>query len=87
MQQRTGCEIAWARIELVGKKPLYIGSFYRTPSKDDPDIINQLHESVAKLTCKEDVALPNILLTRKVNTPDINWEDLTVRNNPNTQCS
>jgi hypothetical protein len=35
---------------LLSEKRLYIGSFYRTPSKDDPEIINQLHESVSKLT-------------------------------------
>jgi exonuclease III len=79
----TGCEIVWARIEIANKKPLYIGSFYRTPSKDDPEIINQLHESVSKLTCKKDGVLLNVIINGDVNTPNIIWEDLTVNNNPN----
>jgi hypothetical protein len=83
----TGCEIVWARIEIANKKPLYIGSFYRTPSKDDPEIINQLHESVSKLTCKKDDVLPNIIINGDINTPDIIWEDLTVNNNPNYSMS
>ena len=78
-----GCEIVWARIEIANKNPLYIGSFYRTPSKDDPEIINQLHESVSKLTCKKDGVLLNVIINGDVNTPDIIWEDLTVNNNPN----
>jgi hypothetical protein len=73
----TGCEIVWARIEIANKKPLYIGSIYRTPSKDDPEIINQLHESVSKLTCKKDDVLPNIIINGDFNTPDI-WFLLTL---------
>ena len=68
---------------IANKKPLYIGSFYRTPSKDDTEIIKQLHESVSKLTCKKDDVLPNIIINGDFNTPDIIWEDLTVNNNPN----
>jgi hypothetical protein len=45
--------------------------------------INQLHESVSKLTCKKDDVLPNIIINGDFNTPDIIWEDLTVNNNPN----
>jgi len=64
------------------RKPLYIGSFYRTPSNDDPDVINKLHDSMSKLTCK-DTVLPNIILTGDFNVPDINWDNMSIRNNPN----
>ena len=68
---------------------VYIGSFYRTPSTDDSDVISKLHESISKLTCK-DTVLPNIILTGDCNVhnvPDINWDNMSVsiRNNPN--CS
>ena len=78
----TDCELVWARIELYNSKPLFIGSFYRTPSKDDPELINQLHESVSKITCK-DTALPNIILNGDFNTQDIIWENAYVRPNNN----
>ena len=47
----TDCEITWSRIELANNKPLFIGSFHRSPSSDDPEVINKLHESLSKLTC------------------------------------
>ena len=72
----------WIKLEINKSKPLYIGSFYRTPSTEDPDVINKLHESILKLTCK-DTVLPNIILTGDFNVPDINWGNMSIRNNPN----
>ena len=80
----TDCDLVWARIELDNSKPLFIGSFCRTPSKDDQEVINQLLESVSKLTCKN-TALPNIIFNGEFNTPDISWENASVR--PNNNCS
>ena len=37
----TDCEIVWARIEISNSKPLFIGSVYRTPSSDDPEVIKE----------------------------------------------
>ena len=51
----TFCEVVWIKLEINKSKPLHIGSFYRTPSTDDPDVINKLHESISKLTCKDTV--------------------------------
>ncbi|KAL3867447.1 hypothetical protein ACJMK2_044649, partial [Sinanodonta woodiana] len=79
----TNCEIAWIRVEVKGRKPLYIASFYISPSNDDPEVINKLHESVAKLTCRNDNALENIIINGYFNTPDIIWDVMTVRSNPN----
>jgi hypothetical protein len=70
------------KLEINKRKPLYSGSFYRTPSKDDPDVINKLHESISKLTCK-DTVLPNMILTGAFNVPDIKWDNMSIRNNPN----
>ena len=44
-----------------GASQLFVGSFYRTPSEDDPEVNNRLHDSVFKLTSK-DTALPNTIL-------------------------
>ena len=78
----TDCELVRAHIEIYNSKPLFLGSFYRTPSKDDPEVNNQLHESISKLTCK-DTVLPSIILNGDFNTPDISWENSSVRPNPN----
>ena len=45
-------------------------------------VINQLHESVPKLT-RKDTALLNIILNGDFNTPDIIWENASVRSNNN----
>ena len=65
-----------------GASLLFVDSFYRTPSKDDPEVNNRLHYSVFKLISK-DTALPNIMLNGDFNTRDINWENLSVCPNPN----
>jgi hypothetical protein len=57
----VSCEAVRLKLEINKSKPLYSGSFYRTPSNDDPDVINKLHESISKLTCK-DTVLPNMIL-------------------------
>ena len=69
-----------------GASPLFVGSFYRTPSEDDPEVNNRLHDSVFKLTSK-DTALPNTILNGDFNTPDINWENLSMRPNPNNSTT
>ena len=49
----TDCYVTCCRIEIANSKPLFIRSFCRSPSSDDPDVINKVHESVSKLTCKD----------------------------------
>ena len=78
----TDCEVTWSRIKLANNKPLFIGSFYRTLSIDDPVVFNKVHESVSRLTCRG-ASLPNIILNGDFNIPDINWENSSISSNPN----
>ena len=77
----TDCEITCSLIELANNKPLFIGSFYRSPSSDDQEEINKQHESISKITCKN-ASLPNIILNGGFNTPDINWENSSIHSKP-----
>ncbi|CAC5424176.1 unnamed protein product [Mytilus coruscus] len=56
--------------EVQGSKPLYTGCFYRQP-KNDAVSLQKLDESLGRLTHNQN--LPNIVLTRDFNVPDIQW--------------
>ena len=75
----TECEALWIKILFAGKQPLYIGSFYR-PTNTDPVPLQKLDEVLKTLTGK--ATLPNIILTGDFNMPDINWENNTIKANP-----
>ena len=64
----------------VGRRPLFIGSFYRPPN-DNPESLIRLHQEVSKLT--ERTTLPNIILTGDFNMPHINWETSTINKGNN----
>ena len=76
---QTDCETVWVKIIFAGKQPLYVGSFYR-PTNEDPSPLEELDKAVRKLTSKN--SLPNILLCGDFNTPDINWDNNSMKKSP-----
>ena len=75
----TDCEIIWSKISIIGSKPLLIASFYRT-TDDNMDPLLALNQSLRKLS--NNGPLPNIILGGDLNFPDIDWENYTVKPNP-----
>ena len=63
-------ELQWIKIERKSQKPLYIGSFYRSPNSNH-EVLGALDESLSQLT--QHPSLPNIFLTGDFNLPDIMW--------------
>ena len=80
-QLDTSCEIQWVKLELQGKSPLYIGSYYRAPDIDK-DKISNLRESLNTLYSERHTTLPNVILTGDFNVPSIDWSKLSVNQNP-----
>ena len=76
----TGCEIVYAKIDLKSKKTLYIGSFYM-PHRKLSDL-DQLESSLNLLNGSKPKQL---ILCGDFNCPDIDWETLTVSNDPSLQ--
>ena len=76
----TGCEIEYAKITLKSKKTLYIGSFYM-PHRKLSDL-DQLESSLNLLNGSKPKQL---ILCGDFNCPDIDWEILTVSNDPSVQ--
>lgn len=76
----SDCEGKWVKVSLQGSKPLFIGSFYRQPSRDIKPL-TELNRSLTSLMQASQSA-PNIVLTGDFNAPDINWSDCEVNQNP-----
>ncbi|XP_072014916.1 uncharacterized protein [Amphiura filiformis] len=75
----TDCEIVWCKISIVGSKPLFIASFYR-PTNESTDALMALNQSLRLLP--NNGALPNVILGGDINLPDIDWDNYTVKPNP-----
>ena len=75
----TECEILWCKISIVGSKPLYIASFYR-PTNNQLDPLLALNESLKLL--QNNGALPNVIVGGDVNLRDIDWDNYSVKPNP-----
>eukprot|EP00794_Sanderia_malayensis_P006479 gene6479-7218_t len=76
----SDCEAKWVKVSLQGSKPLFIGSFYRQPSRDIQPL-TELDKSLKSLV-QASQSTPNIVLTGDFNAPDINWSDCIVKQNP-----
>ena len=75
----TNCEVIWSKISLT-KGDVLVGCFYRQPSSSIATL-EQLHESLKKLLKKGSIA-PTIILGGDFNLPDINWDTLSIKSNP-----
>lgn len=73
------CEAAWGKLLTKGNKPIYIGSFYRNPSSNQ-DMLTSLEDNLMGMISGN--SFPLIILGSDLNLPSINWEDNTVRLNP-----
>ncbi len=71
----TNCEILWCEMNIIGAKPVLIGSFYRPPNSDR-DYLDKLKESIAKINLNN---YSNLWLAGDFNLGDIIWESQSVR--------
>ena len=70
----------WAKLEVTGRKPLYIASYYRPPNTNTFNI-QQLDEALQKIPQPKET-LPNVIVTGYFNVPDIDWSTLIIKDNP-----
>ncbi|MCG8032702.1 MAG: reverse transcriptase domain-containing protein [Candidatus Thiodiazotropha taylori] len=69
-QLSTGCEIVWAKVQVVGTKPLLIAAYYR-PSEHDQVSAEELKKSLALV----DPSKSHIWIMGDFNFPKLSWED------------
>lgn len=73
------CELVWTKISHT-KGDVMIGCFYRQPSSGI-EILEKLQESLTRIRGKRSMS-PHIILAGDFNLPNIDWETLTVKQNP-----
>ena len=73
----TSCEMAWAKISIVGCKDLYVCSYYR-PKADDRDSLDLLFSSLDRICNSKNC---HIWLAGDFNFPGINWTSKTLKHN------
>ena len=69
----TDCEIQWVKLQIRGRKELYLGTFYM-PQRNEKDL-SKLDESLAKLSSKG----KHVILCGDFNCPGIDWSSLTLK--------
>ena len=71
----TECEVIWVGVKLLGRKTLYLCSFYRPKTSDEPSL-HKLGESLDRAA-----QIPNayILMGGDFNFPGWEWETLTLK--------
>ena len=74
----TDCEISWVKIYLKGRPELHVGCFYM-PHRNMPDL-EQLDKSLLKLNKSK---FRHIILCGDFNCPYINWDNHSVKDDPN----
>ena len=72
-------EFVLAKLEVIGKPDLYIGSFYR-PTNADPSSLKSLYDNLVEITGGR--KLPNMILAGDFNLPDADWESGTYNSSP-----
>ena len=73
------CEFVLAKLEVVGKPDLYIGSFYRH-TNSDPSSLKSLFDQIIQVSGGQ--KLPNMIIGGDFNLPDADWESGTYRSSP-----
>ena len=66
----TDCELVWVKLQIVGCKTLYLGSFYRPPDITDPEYLVQLNSSLGRIMSYKN---SQVLLGGDFNCGDIDW--------------
>ncbi|XP_072020399.1 uncharacterized protein [Amphiura filiformis] len=71
----TDCEIIWVQIQLAGCKNILIGAFYRPPNPADPNILEKLRSSLARINISQGTT---VCLGGDFNLGGIDWESNSV---------
>ena len=77
----SDCEVVWVKVKVKGTSDLYIGSFYRSTDKNNPEYQQQLHSLLNRIPTDKGA---HLWLGGDFNLPDINWEDEVSVNMPQT---
>ena len=71
----TICEIVWCKLNIIGSRTLYLGSFYRPPDKIDNDYLEEFTISLGRIMSNRNA---RVLIGGDFNCGDIEWSTMQV---------
>ena len=71
-QFQTNCEVLWVKLELKGRKPLYVASYYK-PKENDRVSTEELYKSLSMVYDKAKGS--QIWVLGDFNFPALTWPD------------
>ena len=69
MQDSLDCDVFWTEVQVKGRKPIIIGTFYRTKEDTQGQRVDELPSSIASLGNK--INTHHILVNGDFNLPTI----------------
>ena len=71
----TNCEIVWCKLNIIGCRTLYLGSFYRPPDKIDNEYLEEFNSSLSRIMSNRNA---HVLVGGDFNCGDIEWSHMQV---------
>ena len=71
----TNCKIVWCKMNIIGCRTLYLGSFYRPPNKIDNDYLEEFNSSLSQIMSNRNA---HVLIGGDFNCGDIEWSHMKV---------
>ena len=69
----TECEIVWCKLNIIGCRTLYLGSFYRPPDRIDPEYLESFNLSLSRIMSNRNA---HVLIGGDFNCGDIEWSNM-----------
>ena len=71
----ANCKIVWCKMNIIGCRTLYLGSFYRPPDKMDNDYLEEFNSSLSRIMLNRTA---HVLVGGDFNCGDIEWSHMQV---------
>ena len=71
----TNCEIVRCKMNIIGCRTLYFGSFYRPPDKIDNDYLEEFNSSLSRIMSNRNA---HVLVGGEFNCGDTEWSHMKV---------
>ena len=73
IQDPADCELVWTEIQVKERKPLIVGTFYRTKEDNEGHRVDELSSAVSRMGDK--INTHHIIVTGDFNLPNVNWDN------------
>ena len=73
IQDPADCELVWTEIQVKDRKPLIVGTFYRTKEDNEGHRVDELSSAVSRMGDK--INTHHIIVTGDFNLPNVNWDN------------